>query len=212
MSNELQTFTKESLEKGLDRNQIQDVLQKAGWQAEEVQKALSAFADIQFPVAVPKPKPYLQAREAFLYLISFITLYITAFSFGSLVFTFIDKAFPDPLRYYDAFSSRGLTTALAAIIVAFPIYFLVTWRLRLGILKDPEKRKSMIRKWLTYLTLVVAAAIIIGDLIALLASLLGGDITARFTLKALTILVVTGSIFCYYLWDLRKEEQETKEG
>ena len=64
------------------------------------------------------------------------------------------------------------------------------------------------RKWLTYLTLVVAAGIIIGDLIALLSSLLGGDLSVPFTLKAMTILAITGCIFGYYLWDLRQTEQE----
>ena len=61
---------------------------------------------------------------------------------------------------------------------------------------------------MSYLTLVIAAAIIIGDLIAIVAGLLGGELTARFILKALTILAVTSSIFGYYLLDLQKEEKE----
>lgn len=203
---------KESLEKGLDRAAIRQALLDAGWREEELRNALAAFADIDFPVPVPRPKPYLQAREAFLYLVSFITLYITAFSFGALIFNFIDRAFPDPLSFRSdfggAFSSRALTTAIASIIVTFPLYLFLMWKLAREAAADPERRQSRLRKWLTYLTLVIAAGIIIGDLIALLSNLLGGEFAIRFTLKALTILLIIGSIFGFYLWDLRRSERE----
>lgn len=206
MNSELYAFVSEALAKKIDRASIRDVLVRAGWNAQEADKVLSAFAEVDFPIPVPRPKPYLQAREAFLYLISFITLYITAFSFGALVFGFIDKFFPDPLSYANVIWS--LSTPLASIIIAFPVYLFVTWRLSLAAVKNPERRESKVRKWLTYLTLVVAAAVIIGDLIAIVAGLLGGDITIRFLLKALTIIAITGSIFGYYLLDLQKEEKE----
>ena len=210
MSNELYAFVKEALGKGQERALIERALLDAGWQAEEVQKALDAFAEVSFPVPVPKPKPYLQAREAFLYLISFITLYISAFSFGVLVFAFIDKFLPDLLQY-GGFFPRGLTTALASLIIAFPLYLFMMWRLAKAAAKDPERRQSKVAKWLTYITLVIAAGIIIGDLIAVLASLLSGELTTRFLLKAFTILAITGSIFGYYLWSLQREEKEKGE-
>jgi len=211
MQNELYSFVKESLEKGQNRAAIEQALLQAGWQEEEVKNTLAAFADIQFPVPVPKPKPYLQAREAFLYLISFIALYITAFSFGALLFAFIDKFFPDPIAFRN-FSSRGLTTAIAAIIIAFPLYLFMMRRLIQAEVKDPERRQSKVAKWLTYITLVLAAAIIIGDLIAIVSSLLGGELTMRFILKALSILAITGSVFGYYLWSLRRGEKEEERG
>ncbi|HEX9722063.1 MAG TPA: DUF5671 domain-containing protein [Candidatus Paceibacterota bacterium] len=207
MSNELNIFVKESLEKGQSKGAIAQALLQAGWQAEEVQKALASFADVSFPVAVPKPKPYLQAREAFLFLISFIALYISAFSFGILVFAFIEKFFPDPVSY-GFFSPRGLTTALASIIIAFPLYLFMMWRLVKAAAKDPERRQSKVGKWLTYITLVIAAGIIIGDLIAVLSSLLSGELTSRFVFKALTVLAIAGAIFGYYLWSLQREEKE----
>ncbi|MBI2113400.1 MAG: hypothetical protein HYT50_02380, partial [Candidatus Wildermuthbacteria bacterium] len=109
MNNELQSFVKASLEKGMNRDEIRSALRKAGWQEDEITKALFSFAEVDFPVAVPKPKPYLDAKEAFLYLVSFITLYISAFSFGALIFLFIDLWFPDiaQYRFYDA-SRSGL--------------------------------------------------------------------------------------------------------
>ena len=208
MNNQLYSFVKGSLEKGLDRAAIRDALLQAGWQVEDVRNVLSSFAEIDFPVPVPRPKPYLVAREAFLYLVSFITLYFSAISFGTLMFVFIDRAFPDPLDFGRGLSSGPLTTAISSIVITFPLYLLLMWRLGKDAATKPEQRQSRVRKWLTYLTLVVAAGIIIGDLIALLSNLLDGDITVRFTLKVMTILAITGCIFGYYLWDLRQSEQE----
>lgn len=52
----------------------------------------------------------------------------------------------------------------------------------------PERRQPRLRKWLTYLTLVISSSIITGDLITMLAKLLDGDLTIPFILKVLTIL------------------------
>lgn len=84
----------------------------------------------------------------------------------------------------------------------------VSWLLNKAIDKDPDKRSSKIRKWLTYITLFIAAGVIIGDLITLVYNVLNGELTTRFILKVLTVGGIAGSIFGYYLWDLRKEEKE----
>ena len=209
MNSELRAFIKEALERGHDREEIRSVLLDAGWRDSEIRNGLSGFADVDFSVAVPRPAPYLHAREAFLYLVSFIALYVAAISFGILVFGLIDYSFPDALDYRDGFSSESGATAIASIIVAFPLYlFLMRWLGR-QVAADPERRQSLVRRWLTYLTLVVGAGIILGDLIALLANVLTGDPTLRFALKAISILAITGCIFGYYLWDMRQTEAST---
>ncbi|MCH7828294.1 hypothetical protein IH982_00280 [Patescibacteria group bacterium] len=205
MNQELHSFVKESLGSKQNRAAIKEALLSAGWQEQEITKALNSFAEVDFPIPVPKKKPYLAAREAFLYLVSFITLYISAFSFGALVFSFIDIWFPDPLR----FGGGVPRTAIASLIVAFPIFLVITRALHKGAAKDPERKESKVKKWLTYLTLVIAAGVLIGDLITVLSSLLGGELSMRFFLKALTVFIVAGSIFGYYLSDLQKEEKES---
>ena len=206
MNRELRNFIKEALEKGHSRDEIKRVLLEAGWQDGEVANGLNSFAEVDFPVAVPRPAPYLYAREAFLYLVSFIALYVFAFSLGALAFGLIDFAFPDSLLRRDNFPSGGEATAIASVIVAFPLYLFLTRWLTRQVEADPERRQSLVRRWLTYLTLVVGAGIILGDLIALLANVLMGDPTVRFALKAVVILVIAGSIFGYYLWDMRRTE------
>lgn len=205
MSPELYSFVKESLAKNQSRASIKAALFSAGWHEQEIVKALNSFAEIDFPVPVPKKKPYLAAREAFLYLVSFITLYISAFSFGALVFSFINIWLPDPLN----FGGDVPINAIASLIVAFPIFLVITRALRRGSEKDPERKESRVKKWLTYLTLVIAAGVLIGDLIAVLSSLLGGELSMRFLLKAAAVFGIAGSIFGYYLSDLQKEEKES---
>ncbi len=211
MNQELRQFIKESLERGQEREAIRNVLVEAGWPEREVNSGLAAFADVAFPVAVPRPRPYLHAREAFLYLVSFISLYVFAFSLGAVFFGLIDYHFSSSIYRYHPGPSAAQTTALAAVIVAFPLYLFLMRRLTTAVAVDPERRQSLIRRWLTYLTLVVGAAVILGDVIALLSRLLAGDPTTGFVLKVVAILVITGPIFGYYLWDMRQAEEEVTE-
>ncbi len=209
MNRELRDFIKESLERGHGREEISRVLVEAGWQEGEIRNGLGSFAVVDFPVAVPRPALNLYAREAFLYLVSFIALYVSAISFGLLVFGLIDFSISDPLDYRDRYPSGEEATAIASVIVSFPLYLFPTRLLARQAAEDPERRQSLVRRWLTYITLVVAAGFILGDLIALLANLLGGDPTVRFALKATAILAITGCIFGYYLWDMRQTEAPT---
>ena len=208
MNQELRQFIKESLERGQERDTIRNVLVEAGWEEREVSSGLSAFAEVAFPVAVPRPRPYLYAREAFFYLISFITLYVFAFSLGAVLFGMIEYLFPGPLDRVESASSAVQTLALASIIVAFPLYLFLMRRLTAAVVADPERRQSLIRRWMTYLTLVVAAAVMLIDLITLLSRLLNGDPTTGFILKVFAVFLVTGPIFGYYLWDVRQAEDE----
>jgi len=206
MNNELYGFVREALGKGVSRDKIKEILQTAGWRQEDVGSALDAFFDIEFPIPVPRRAPYIAAREAFMYLLTFLTLYISAFSFGTLLFQFINRAFPDPLRHFES-SVAAIRGATAALIIAFPIFMVISWLLLKELAVNSEKRGSKIRKWLTYITLFVAAGVIIGDLITLIRTFLEGGLTLRFVLKVATIFVISSTIFGYYLWDMRKEEK-----
>ena len=102
MNDELVRFVREALAQRVSRPEIRSKLLAAQWPEDEVDSALDAFADIEFPIPVPRPKVYLSARDAFLYLALFATLYTSAISLGSLLYQFINWAIPDP-----AMDSRG---------------------------------------------------------------------------------------------------------
>jgi hypothetical protein len=94
------------------------------------------------------------------------------------------------------------------LIVAFPVFIFVSHRISRAVEKDPSKRASGVRKWLTYATLFIAASVLIGDTTTLVFNVLGGELTIRFILKVITVGAIAGVVFGYYLWDLRKEERE----
>lgn len=201
-------FVEEALRRGTPRAEVERELAAAGWRREEVAEGLAAFAESPFPVPVPRPRPYLSAKEAFLYLVLFTALYLSAWHFGALLFELIEAAWPDPAaegahRLRDGETIRW---AIAWLAVAFPLFLALSAGLERAAQRDPARRGSRVRKWLTYLTLYVAAAVLVGDLATVLFRLLGGELTARFLAKVATLGGIAAAVLVYYLGDLRAEE------
>ena len=93
---ELDVFVREALLRGHDREEIGQALVAAGWSREQADSALAGYADVRFPIPVPRPRASLSAREAFLYLVMFSALYFTAYNLGSLLSKLLELALPDP--------------------------------------------------------------------------------------------------------------------
>jgi hypothetical protein len=149
-------------------------------------------------------------KDVFMHLLAVITLYISAGSFINLVFQLINIGFPDPLRY--DVSGSALRWAIASLIILFPVFLWVSRSITRDIAAHHEKQELRIRKWLLYFTLFAAAGFIIGDLIALIFNFLEGELTARFLLKAGTVLAVAAAVFWYYRYDLRRKPGEFSSG
>lgn len=150
---------------------------------------------------------YSTPRDTFLYLLGLVTLVASAVSFGLLVYQFIDIKFPDVLRqgYYGVTAANYelIRSALATLVIVFPVFFWTSRVLHKDVLAEPEKRAIRIRRWLLYFTVFIAALVVIGDLITLIHSFLGGDLTTPFLLKVLTVFFIAGSTLFYYLSELR---------
>ena len=210
MNADLLAFVREALSRGIAREAIADQLRGAGWRPEEISGAMAAWADTNFPLPVPRRRPYLSAREAFLYLVLFATLYATAFNAGAVLFVALDRWMPDPSQRWETEGwATAARSATAGLLIAFPIFLSLSWVIGRGVRLDPEKRGSKIRKWLTYITLFVAAMVLIGDLTFLASRLLSGEIPTRVLLKVLVVLLIAGIVFMHYLADLRLEERES---
>ena len=207
---DLDLFVREALAKGESKDAIEAALVSAGWPAEQIRGGLNVYADVTFPVPVPKPRPYLSAREAFLYLTLFTTLYLAAYHLGSLLFKLIEQALPDAAdsEYVVRNLADSIRWSTASVIIAFPVFLLVARYLDKELARSPAKRLSAVRRWLTYLTLFVAAVVLIVDMTTLVNNVLGGELTLRFVLKVVVAAVIAGAVFGYYLWDLRKDEKE----
>ncbi len=139
-----------------------------------------------------------------MHLLSIVALYISAINFIVLLFQYINLSFPDPLEgFYYGGVAGTIRWAMASLIIVYPVYILITRLLNKEYATEPEKRELKIRKWLVHLTLFVASVTIIGDLVTLVYNFLGGELTARFILKVLVVLLVSGTVLGYYLKDLR---------
>lgn len=205
-SDDLSGFVHDALTRDIPRDRVESALIEAGWPREKVERALEEFADVEgFPLPVPRPRPYLSAREAFLYLLLFTSLFLAAFNLGAILFELIEKALPDPAG--PAYSARSLRWGVSFVVVSFPLFLYLTVRMERELKSDPAKRASKVRRWLTYLTLFVAAGFLVGDLVALIFQFLEGELTGRFLLKILVVAAIAGTAFTYYLNDLRKEER-----
>jgi len=145
-------------------------------------------------------------KDVFLHLLNILTFYLSIVSFITLYLQYISSLFPDQLNLYYTSMTSGVLRSSSILIIAFPVFLLTSWLLAREIKEIPAKRELGLRKWLTYFTLFVSAVTIIIDLITLVYNFLGGELTSRFFLKVLVILIVAAAVFGYHIWDLRRKE------
>lgn len=209
MSNQLNDFIAHARQKGMDHATIRQILISAGWKEKDVAEALTAQT-LDMPVPVPSDRG--GAREAFFHLLAFASLYTTIVSLIILFFTYINRLLPDSSELLYAYSGdydmSGIRWGMAAVIVTFPIFLWVSRLLIREMREHPERAWSGIRRWLTYLTLFVTAMAMIGDGITLLFYLLDGELSARFLLKVVVVLLLTGLTFVYYFVSLKSRTQK----
>lgn len=207
-SPELESFVRDALMRGHTRQQVTEALLAAGWSTEQARGALDAWAEVDFPLPVPRPRASLSAREAFVYLLLFSTLYFFSWNLGSLLFKLIEHALPDPAdaQWQVLRLGASIRWSVSALVIAFPVFAFLSQRISRDVARHPIKRLSPVRRWLTYLTLFIAATVLIGDLTTLVYNVLGGEMSLRFGLKVLVVGALAGTVFGWYLWDLRREE------
>jgi len=150
----------------------------------------------------PTQKLKVTPKDFFLWLGAMAGLYVSAVSLILLIHQYITVLLPDFNEYYDT-SSGAIRFSIAALIVVFPLYLWLTRMLHQDIRMVPEKKDLWVRRWLVVLTLFVAGFTIAADLITVIYSFLNGDLTLRFLLKAVSIVLVLGGGFWYYLHELK---------
>lgn len=148
-------------------------------------------------------------RDFFLHLLAIVALYASVAGFLTLAFQFLNVLFPDTANigsyYYLSNALDNMRWAIAMLVVLFPTYLFTMRFLAKDMEKNPEKKDSRIRRWLTYFTLFLAALAVIVDLVVLILWFLKGEIAPRFLLKTLAVFFAAGSIFGYYFGQMKKE-------
>jgi hypothetical protein len=210
MNADLHAFVRDALARGVGRDAIREALREARWAEDEIESALGAWHDAGLGLPVPRRRVGFSPREAFLYLLLFVALYLVAYHTGAILFAMVERAWPDPALDENIWNRarEWLRFSLASLLVAFPVYLLTARITGRAVARDPEKRNSGVRRWLTYLTLFNAACVLIGDFIAVLLGLLKGELTARFTSKAAVVAAIAGWLFAHYLGGLRRDEED----
>ena len=113
----------------------------------------------------------------------------------------IARWIPDAAQVgYSTVSLRDqLSWQLATLLIAFPLFAFVHRLIERQLAQRPDLYDSGVRKWLTYIALVFAAIVMLADGIWFLEALLRGQLTLRFMLDSLVLLVIGGGVFSYYL-------------
>ena len=204
---QLKAFIEAAKAQGASDEFVVAMLRERGWPAKEIYAILGERYAQAAGVALPEPPSRLEsAREAFFHLLAFATLATWVFATGSIWFELIQSWFPDPAmdRGNEVWTIRRISWQMASVIVAFPAFVWATRNILRDLTQNPDKAESAVRRWLTNVALLLTALVFIGDLVSFVSAVLQGELTVRFVLKSLTVLVLAGAVFLYYSRGLGK--------
>jgi len=146
------------------------------------------------------------AKFAFFYMLSLIALVFVAVASGTILFQIINKLVPDIADIYSSFyQEEAMRFGISALIIASPIFYITSRQIYKSLFRGSLAQDAGVRKWLTYLILLVSIIVMIAWLIAILNGFLGGELTTKFILKALTAIVISGIVFSFYFYDIRRD-------
>lgn len=158
-------------------------------------------------------KQSLSPKFFFLSLGVLVSLIVSVVSAISLFFETLKKVMPDVLNAnyyygYDSYSYESMRTMLATLIIAFPLYLILSYFWNKTVKKGVEGWNSVIFKWLIYLILFLAIVVFAVDLIILVNNFVSGELTMRFVWQVLATAVIAGLAWGHYfsiLKDFKKE-------
>ena len=199
---ELLPFLRTAKQQGISEEFVVEMLRQNGWSDRRIYRAYSVFYSDLLGMPLPsRHQPVEHARDAFLYLLNFITLAFWTVALGQIFYILIAHWFPDPTQamQYAGSLREQISWQVASVVVAFPIFLFVHGIINRELRARPDLYDSGIRRWLTYIALVIAALIVITDGVWFIEALIRGELTVRFVLDSLVLLVLGGGIFTYYL-------------
>ena len=144
-------------------------------------------------------------RDFALQLGALISLYVSLTSLLVLLFGLINMWFPDEMTdYWMVESARdSMRVSIAMLVVFFPTFVILTRHSNQIRRSEDGGDYTTLTKWLIYLSLLVGGGIVLGDLVTIIMYFLNGEITTRFILKAITLLLVVGATLAYYVRDVQ---------
>ncbi|NCN25867.1 hypothetical protein GW935_04465 [Candidatus Falkowbacteria bacterium] len=150
------------------------------------------------------------AKFTFYYLLSLVALLFTAIGTGIILFQIINSVIADA-GTFNGYTDEAMRFGIAALLVAAPLYFFTARAINDNLVKGLLSKDGPVRRWLTYLILFAASVTVLGWVIGTINMFLSGDLTIKFALKLLTVLVIAGVIFGFYLYDIRRGLPKAKD-
>lgn len=199
---QLSYFVRDALLAGHARPDIATALAQAGWSEREIAATLDGWSEGAFLPPVPRPRPFVSAREALIYGVMFIALAMITWHIVSLSFDLIERWIPEPGRSTHWYSVQSMRWSIATLIVFVPLFLVLNHRTTRALRADPGQRRSLVRRWFGHVTLFFASMALLGDLIVVIYSALSGELTLRFIARAGVVAIVAGLVFTYFRQEL----------
>lgn len=148
-------------------------------------------------------------RDVFTYLLTAISLYISAAGVMLIIWGLADYWFPG--FDFSAHRTDDVRIGISMAVVAFPIFLYLSKVSHTRLRRGETNHDSRLRQAFIYLNLFIAAVVVLVDPMVAIYDLLSGDLTARFLMKAGGLLVVAGLVFRYYQMELVIEPEVPPE-
>ena len=194
---QLSDFVRDALAGGHPEPRIRAALQQAGWTMPEIDGAMTGWSDGGDLPPVPRPRPYVSAREAMLYALLAIALVLVCFHVLHLGFQVIDRMILDPgdMGIPDRWSMRF---SIAAIVAFLPLFVLLDHRMARRIGDRSQQRRSQARRVFASVAVLGATLVLLGDVVSVVYAFMSGDLTPRLAAKC-ALVAVTGLLVaaCY---------------
>ncbi|MBT4209493.1 MAG: hypothetical protein HOE19_01080 [Candidatus Komeilibacteria bacterium] len=152
------------------------------------------------------------AKYAFFYVLSLVALVFMSVSVGIIFFQIINKEIVDLINEYSGnYSDGAMKFAISAIIISAPIYYFTSKQIYKNLRQGKLDEEAGVRKWFTYLILLVSVIVMIVWLITTINGFLSGELTTKAILKAIVALLISGITFSFYLYDIKREHIKGKK-
>ena len=201
---DLDGFVRTAKGKAIPDDALVALLRQNGWSERRIYGSLSGYYGDLLGIAPPSRGRGESSREAFLYLLHFITLGFWTVAVGRILIELIARRFPDSAHpVYGHALVYDISWQLAALIVAFPCFLVIGRLIGRELRRRPDAFDSGVRAWLTHVALMIAGLITLSDGIFFVSTFLQGSLTTQFILNTCVVIGLGGGIFAYYLRTLR---------
>ena len=200
-TDQLSDFVRDALAAGHDDARIRASLAQAGWTASEIEGAVTAWSAGGDLPPVPRPRPYVSAREAMLYALLMVALVLVCFHVLRLGFLVIDAAIPD-LAESGLPDTWSMRFSIAAILAFLPLFVIPDHRMAKQAVEGDQRRRSQARRVFASVTVLAAALVLLGDAVSVIHAFLSGDLTLRLAAKCALVGVMGLLVAACYREDL----------